>query len=151
MSWGRLTWTKQQCLALVTSLLDYFNSPLYGLPHKFLHKLQEVQNLAAHVTFRVRSTEHITRNNWKTCFSLSKPFLNLLLSIYLIISIHTHPLVHPASLLSVPSAHLTTVGLYLFCPETLERTSTKPSDYKLSFFFYITFQNPSVQKACPSL
>ena len=46
---------------LVTSKLDYANCLLYGVNKVFLHRLQIVQNLAAHVILKMRKYDHISR------------------------------------------------------------------------------------------
>jgi len=45
--------------AYVTSKLDYCNTVLYGLPDHQLSKLQRIQNTAARIISRTKSSEHI--------------------------------------------------------------------------------------------
>lgn len=49
----RLLTTNSTAIALVTSHVDYCNSILVGLPHKRLHKLQQVQNSAAGIMMKL--------------------------------------------------------------------------------------------------
>ena len=46
--------------SLVISRLDYCNSVLYGIPKYQRDKLQRIQNIAARMITRTRSTDHIT-------------------------------------------------------------------------------------------
>ena len=46
--------------ALITSKLDYCNSPQFGLPNSQLQKLQRVQNAAARIITGNRKYDHIT-------------------------------------------------------------------------------------------
>jgi len=46
--------------AFITSKLDFCNSILYGLPAYQLDKLQRIQNTAARVVTRSKTTDHIT-------------------------------------------------------------------------------------------
>ena len=46
--------------AFISSKLDFCNALLYGLPKSVIDKLQYVQNCAARLVTRTRSSEHIT-------------------------------------------------------------------------------------------
>ena len=46
--------------AFISSKLDFSNALLYGLPKSVIDKLQYVQNCAARLVTRTRSSEHIT-------------------------------------------------------------------------------------------
>ena len=52
--------TKTLIHAFVSSHLDYCNALLFGLPKYLLDCLQEVQNAAARVIFRIAKFDHIT-------------------------------------------------------------------------------------------
>ena len=52
--------TKTLIHAFVSSHLDYCNTILFGLPKYQLDRLQEVQNVAARVTFQIAKFNHIT-------------------------------------------------------------------------------------------
>ena len=46
--------------AFISSQLDFCNALLYGLPQSVIDRLQYVQNCAARLVSRTRSSEHIT-------------------------------------------------------------------------------------------
>jgi hypothetical protein len=46
--------------AYVSSLLDYCNTLLYGLPDKLIYKIQKAQNAAAHLITGTYRYDHIT-------------------------------------------------------------------------------------------
>ena len=46
--------------AFISSKLDFCNALLYGLPQSVIDRLQYVQNCAARLVTRTRSSEHIT-------------------------------------------------------------------------------------------
>ena len=46
--------------AFITSMLDFCNSVLYGLPCYLIERLQKVQNAAERVVILTRKREHIT-------------------------------------------------------------------------------------------
>ena len=46
--------------AFVTSRIDYFNSPLYGISDYNINNLQRIQNSAARIVTNTRKYDHIT-------------------------------------------------------------------------------------------
>ncbi|KAF0037864.1 hypothetical protein F2P81_010738 [Scophthalmus maximus] len=46
--------------ALVTSHIDYCNATLAGIPNTLIHRLQLIQNSAAWIITRSKSTGHVT-------------------------------------------------------------------------------------------
>ena len=68
--WGFKLWATTNCLsqddaetlvhAFISSKLDFCNALLYGSTKSVIDKLQYVQNCAARLVTRARSSEHIT-------------------------------------------------------------------------------------------